>query len=60
MDDHLAEGHLEVLAQRLTVAVREALQYLVDTGASRRELAIFVETFERDFRNNLREALFSD
>ena len=60
MDDDLAEGHIEVLTQRLTVVVREALRYLVDAGASLAELEAFVETFERDFRDNLREALFSD
>ena len=54
------DDELEVLAQRLTVVMREAMRYLVDTGATRRELEAFVETFERDFRNNLREALFSD
>ena len=54
------DDDIEVLAQRLTVVVREAMRYLVDTGATLPELEAFVETFERDFRDNLREALFSD
>ena len=54
------DDDIEVLAQRLTVVVRETMRYLVDTGASLPELEAFVETFERDSRNNLREALFSD
>ena len=54
------DDELEVLTQRLTVVVRETMRYLVDTGATLPELEDFVETFERDFRNNLREALFSD
>jgi len=54
------DDELEVLTQRLTVVVRETMRYLVDAGASLPELQAFVETFERDFRDNLREALFSD
>ena len=54
------DDDIEVLAQRLTVVVREAMRYLVDTGATLPELEAFVETFERDFCDNLREALFSD
>ena len=52
------DDDIEVLAQRLTVVVRETLHYLVDTGASLDELEAFVETFECYFRDNLREALF--